>query len=281
MYADDSTLHTSGNTIVELENALSTDLEHLSTWCKSNRMLVNTAKTKTMLITSHQKKSHLPKINLDLDLNGEPLTNIDNGKLLGVVLNCNLSWNSHVTFLCGNLSRQLALLRRIRHLLPLRARRAFYISYIQSSLDYCSVVWANCDQLSFNKVFRLQKQAIRLVCGAKWDEPSGPIFKRLGCLPLDKRFEYHIGVQMYKIVNGLCPKYLQDLFHPANVHSSRTLRSTSSNNLYLPRIKTEIFRKSLSYSGTLLWNGLPSTIKTCPSLRSFKTQYFKRLLDYA
>ena len=194
--------------------------------------------------------------NLDLYLNNETLTSVTSEKLLGVVLNSSLSWNSHVTFLCGKISSQLALLRRIRHLLPLRARRLFYTCYIESTLDYCSVVWGNCDQLNFNKILRLQKQAIRLVCGAKWDEPTGPLFKSLRLLPLNNRLKYHVGVQMFKIVNGLCPKYLCNLFQPANCHSTRSLRSTFFNNLQLPGIRTEIMRKSLSYFGSLLWNNL-------------------------
>ena len=163
--------------------------------------------------------------------------------------------------------------------MPLRARRLFYTCYIESTLDYCSVVWGNCDQSYCNKLFKLQKQAIRLVCGTKWDQPTGPLFKTLGLLPLSDRLKYHTGVQMFQIVNGTCPKYLHNLFQPANVHSSRSLRSTSTNNLYLPRIRTEIMRKSLSYSGALLWNDLPLSLKNSPNLSSFKSQFYKILLD--
>ena len=74
IYADDSTLYTAGKRVEDLENNLAEDLDQLSVWCNMNRMLVNTSKTKSMVITSHQKRAHLNKTNMDLKLNNKLLT---------------------------------------------------------------------------------------------------------------------------------------------------------------------------------------------------------------
>ena len=51
MFADDSTLHTSGPNIEEIQLSLQTDLNVITTWCTDNKMVINTSKT--MLITTH------------------------------------------------------------------------------------------------------------------------------------------------------------------------------------------------------------------------------------
>ncbi len=71
MYADDSTLHTAAKTLDELELILNNDVECVSKWCKQNRMVANTDKTKCMLITTFQKASRLPRTDLNIVLHSE------------------------------------------------------------------------------------------------------------------------------------------------------------------------------------------------------------------
>ena len=54
-------------------------------------MVINTAKTKLMLITTHQRRTVLNTNNLILSLNNEDLNTIDKDKILGVSVDNNLS----------------------------------------------------------------------------------------------------------------------------------------------------------------------------------------------
>ncbi len=64
MYADNSTLSTTGNTIESLDDKLNSDMKNIVAWpwCDDNRMAVNTDKTKTMLITKYQRFHTLPLV---------------------------------------------------------------------------------------------------------------------------------------------------------------------------------------------------------------------------
>ena len=80
-------------------------------------------------------------------------------------------------------------------------------------------------------------------------------------------------VLIFKILNGLAPAYLNDIFIPtSNVHN-RNLRSASECQFYSPRPNTEFFRKSFSYSGSVIWNTIPIHIKNATSVAAFKTLY--------
>ena len=82
LYADNTTLYHINNTLSSIEHNLQHALDSLSIWCKSNGMLINTAKTKVMLITTQQKNTYLDVKEINLALNGENLTMISNDKVL-------------------------------------------------------------------------------------------------------------------------------------------------------------------------------------------------------
>ena len=57
MYADDTTIYEIGISQHEIERNLQLALINLSKWCIANGMVINTAKTKLMLITTHQRRT--------------------------------------------------------------------------------------------------------------------------------------------------------------------------------------------------------------------------------
>ena len=109
MFADDSTLHTSGANIEEIQLSLQTDLNVITTWCTDNKMVINTSKTKTMLITTKQRRHHLQNDRLNITLNELNLQQVSQQKVIGVVVDENLKWREHVNGVYKKISQTLAL----------------------------------------------------------------------------------------------------------------------------------------------------------------------------
>ena len=141
-----STMHTSAKTTVELECNLNSDLEHINNWCLRNKMCPNTEKTKCMLVTTRQKRSHLTSSALNVKIGDNNIENVDSEKLLGVTIQSDLSWASHVQSIVKKIKCKLYLLARIRPFLPVSARRQFYNSFILPYFDYCLSIWGCCSQ---------------------------------------------------------------------------------------------------------------------------------------
>ena len=74
---------------------------------------------------------------------------------------------------------------------------------------------------------------------------------------------------MFKSLNGLVPVYLQDLF--SERHTDYDMRDTL-RRLNLPKPRTDYLKRSVGYSGALLWNSLPENIRAIRSIRQFKKQ---------
>jgi len=69
IYADDTTIWSSGDTCEEIQLKLQDTLDNAGKWFKANGMMPNTTKTKQLLIGTAQKLCHADKDSMDLLLN--------------------------------------------------------------------------------------------------------------------------------------------------------------------------------------------------------------------
>ena len=86
MYADDSTVHASGKTMSKISGKLKDDIDAVASWCDQNRMVLNTQKTKSILITTKQRRHHLENDHLKVSVCGDMLEQVCQDKLLGVIV---------------------------------------------------------------------------------------------------------------------------------------------------------------------------------------------------
>ena len=91
----------------------------------------------------------------------------------------------------------------------------------------------------------------------------------LGWEALETRRAKTKALYMYKVLNGLAPSSLVDLFvHKSDIREY-DLRG-SHTSLQLPHPKTEKLKESFSYSGAKLWNSLPTDLRNSDTLTDFK-----------
>ena len=63
---------------------------------------------------------------------------------------------------------------------------------------------------------------------------------------------------------------LKNVFKPTSRVHSYNLRG-ASNNVFVPRPRTEAVKRSFSYRGAVMWNGLENVLKDEINLNSFKS----------
>ena len=74
------------------------------------------------------------------------------------------------------------------------------------------------------------------------------------------------------IVNNTAPEYLTSRFvRRCDLHvTSYNLYRENEYKLAVPQPRTEFYKRSLSYSGSVLWNGLPLEVRQLTSPSIFK-----------
>lgn len=248
-------------------------------WCEANVISINVQKTKAMLITTSQKRSHSAlDLKLKITVGNQCVPCSDEEKLLGVVVNKNLDWSEQVKQVCNSLKYRLRILKEIRSYLSMKARTVYCNSYILPYLDYCCTIWGNTTQSNLLRLFRLQKYAARLIFD-DFVSPSHVLIQKLEWLPVEYRIDYHKLVMVYKSLHGHAPEYMSNLFK-LRTKTKYCTRSTLSDMLHIPKFHTELFKKSLVVSGSKLWNSLTDkhgNILSLCSLAEFKSLCFKYL----
>ena len=99
MLEDDTTLHTTGKSVVQILKTLQLCLDRISVWCNVNHMLINPVKTKSMIITTRQKHL-LSDLSLRLSLDGQNIENVTEHRLLGLVVDKKCRWQAQIEHIC-------------------------------------------------------------------------------------------------------------------------------------------------------------------------------------
>ena len=93
-------------------------------------------------------------------------------------------------------------------------------------------------------------------------------FSVLKWMPVHDYFVYRKLVLAFKVLNNMTPEYM-NVFSFVSQVSSRTTRSSDSGILYLPKVRTEYYKRSFKVSSTILWNQLPESVTSFGSITSF------------
>ena len=132
LYADDTTIYDIQSDLETLKSSnVQESLLILQRWCGENGMLLNTEKTKVMLITTRQKRITLDVSLLSLSYNKIDLQLTAGDKILGVYIDENFQWDNHSKYICKKVSSYIWLLSKIKSYLTLEHRLIFYNAYIR------------------------------------------------------------------------------------------------------------------------------------------------------
>ena len=93
-------------------------------------------------------------------------------------------------------------------------------------------------------------------------------FKEINWINLNDRFDQILLSNIFKFLKSFCPRYLNEIYFPADQEGVKT--RFSYQKLKIPKRKTSMGLKSISYIGPALWNKLPSFLKYAQSLNNFK-----------
>ena len=237
MYADDTSLKSRSKSIINLSDIISSSVRLLAEWIDNNSMIMNSDKTKSMVISTRHKLNSLPSHSLDLVINDTQIQHFDNYKLMGLIVDKTLSCHPHLEYTCSRVSQLLALLRG-KGFLTLEHRLAFYNVLISPSFEYECTLWRDTSKGLIDRILRLQKYAVRILdIRSPRELKSSELFGKVRWLPFPKRIQYFRGVAIFKYLNGLAPSYLSSKLIKVIDYHNRSTRLAYSDNLVIPRFK--------------------------------------------
>ena len=239
MYADDTTLFFRSKNIEDLNEAINNDLRDLDSWLSGNKLSLNVAKTKGMLLCTKNKHKSLEGTgeSICLKLRDNDLALVENTKYLGVQVDNSLDWKEHIKSVSTKVSRAVGLLKYAKRFLPQNSLKTLYTSIIEPHFRYCCAVWGCCGTTEISKLQKLQNRAARIITNSSFDASSKPLIQKLGWKTVNDMIKHESRTMVYKSINNKAPPYLSAMFRRNSQDATRQLRNTNTD-LRLPKIRT-------------------------------------------
>lgn len=136
-------------------------VESFYQWCKTNYLLLNVKKTKELIIDFRRNNTQPV---CPILINNKKVDIVNEAKYLGITIDSQLNWHSHVTNIFKKANQRMYFLRKLRFLNVSKSiLRVFYTMTIQSVIMYGITCWGgNVLQKDKNKVNTLVKKASKL-----------------------------------------------------------------------------------------------------------------------
>ena len=281
LFADDTNTIYRSKTYSELNKVINEDLPRISNWFKTNKLALN--ETKTKFIIFHTRHNNPPPT-FQIILNNVELERVEYTKFFGILIQENLSWGTHINYICEKVSRTVALLARLKHYLPKSVMMIIFNSLCLSHISYALSVWGASPKSIMNRMVKLQKKGIRHVCNSKYNAHTQPLFKDNRVLQINDLFNMQCAKTMYKKKQSILPSY-----HCGQLITNFERRQLNTRQRYdvdIFRCKTILTQiNSINYKVGKSWNELPFETKeaTFKSMSSFarhiKNLYLSKYSD--
>ncbi len=161
--------------------------------------------------------------------------------------------------------------------LPPMALKTLYTALFHSHLLYCTNILSITSQTNINKIFTIQKKAIRVITNSNYNAHTNPLFYQLQILPFPSILKFHKLMFMHSVYNNYCNDSFNNIWiKNENRRIDHNLRN--ADDFLLPLVRIEQFRKFPIYSFAHTWNQL-GDLMFQPNPITFKLSLEQELLD--
>lgn len=184
LYADDTTFVNNSYNFDQLKTMTEDTICKASKWFRANGFLLNESKTQSMFFSlkdlPHLGSSHTVKF-------------------LGIYLDDKLSWEPHIEYISGRLSRVIFLIKNLKSYVPYKYIRSAYFAFFQSIISYGILLWGNCSCV--HNILLLQKKVVRVIAESHRLDHCKPLFVKLKVLTIINLYIY---IQLFYIPLIIC-----------------------------------------------------------------------------
>ena len=121
------------------------------------------------------------------------------GWVLKYIQNAKQFRNEHyVLFRCTRICSDSSCVY-LHTIVPTACLTKYYMTSVQSHIDYCSTVWGFTSNKNLNRIQKFQNRAARIITNNfNWDIRGVNIVKDLGWLNIKQRRDYFVGPLVFK-----------------------------------------------------------------------------------
>lgn len=252
LFADDISLIIPCKDEFDLKEKLDIHLKSTTDWLSDHNLQLNLMKTKLIQFHPHQKKP----LNIQYKFQNNFIETTDSYPLLGINIDKNLNWKTHINKLINRLSSFTYALYELKKVTDLKTAMSAYYAYGHSLLRYGIILWGNGTDIK--ELFTLQKRCIRILVNIDVMESCKPHFINLQILTITSLYILEICTFVKKNINSF------DIYtRPSNLRP-KTKLARIPTNLKLVDSNTQVM-------SVKIYNNLPNELRNLIDVKKFSS----------
>ena len=182
LFADDTNFLYADKNLKSLETIVNCELTKVVVWLIPNKLSLNIKKTNYIIFHPYQKHINFNIRIKAYDSRTKTLFDLerkDHVKYLGVIIDQHLSWKHHINYIALKISRNIGIISRLRHFVPLKTLLSIYNSLIFALYILRPHCLGPSFQISFRKTSYTPKESRSLDQFSAFQNACDSIFRSI------------------------------------------------------------------------------------------------------
>ena len=228
---------------------------NLFQWFTENKLKGNASKCH-LLISSGE--------NVHVNIGTSHIKYSHNERLLGIDIDCKLSFENHINQICSKAREKIKALARIAPFLNKRKIKLLINAFFKSQFSYCPLSWMFHSRTLNNKINRLHKRCLHITYNHNTSSFT-ELLEKDNSVSMHHRNIQVLATELYKSVDGYL---VSDCFKLNNM----TVYNTRNRSTFYSRSVRTVLHgtESLSHLGPKIWELVPNDMENLSSLTAFK-----------
>lgn len=264
MFADDVCMFYPYKYDLVLKSNMERDVALLFEYARLNGLMLNPSKTK---MVRFRPQAYSLNHDFSVNVDGILICETQSVKYLGITLQGNMSWDIHIDNVKRKIAPAIGILYKLKNKLNEKAKRMIFQSLVQSHLGYLAVVYAyNRNSNSLKSLQSMQNRALKIVYNLPLTYSTIALYKDVAktILPIYGLHEYQVLMFVFKCIRKLGHHTIAFTQNQTNVNTRNRM------NLRIPLCRLEKSKQRIDYIGSVIYNDLPSDLKTIIRFSNFK-----------
>jgi len=259
-FADDTTLFSSCENIGVLTESVNRNLQPIFEWLCVNKLSLNIAKTKYMVI------SNRPSTNIALKIRDHFIERVAEIKFLGVTLDDKLTFKKHVQNTSNKIASSVGIMYRLKPLVQARTLTSIYFALVQSHLTYAILAWGKTAYTNLRRIRSLHKKAVNYVSPTNGLIPE----TQKKFMSLDDLYHLHSLCKLFNCLKTDHSEHFRSYLRSLIPNHPISTRRANNGSFNIPYHRCQRSQQSFVYHSISYWNVLPDSVKIIDELSKFK-----------
>ena len=271
LFADDTAVLAAHTSATVAQQSLQCAVTRAGAWLKRWHLLVNP--TKTVILAFGTPTT------ISITLFGTTLQQVTSHRHLGLLIQSDLKWTTHMEYVTAKVNKLIHLLTRIRGSIHPATLGLIYQSYIRPILEYGSIAMSPLTKQQEDTMERLQRRSAKVCLRLPLFQPChhSSLLHHIAWPTLSSRRKVKYATLGHAIHHKHAPPHVQ-IATAKSVHQPTT-RLRNSRSFSLPIAHTSRFANSPLNSAMSSFNAVPADIRSVRDPATFKKLVSQTLLS--